>query len=63
MDLKEISDKKKFWKRVKRLFSGKSKSKSNITIEDNENVVTEKGKGAEILKKYVIELRNTTIYK
>ena len=55
LDLKVIEDNKKFWQNVKPLFSGKSKSKTNITIVDNENVVTEKGEVAEILNNYFIE--------
>ena len=55
LDLKVIEDNKKFWQHVKPLFSGKSKSKTNITIVDNENVVTEKGEVAEILNNYFIE--------
>ena len=42
LDLKTIADNRKFWQSVKPLFTGKSKSKMNITIIDNEKVVTEK---------------------
>ena len=55
LDLKVIEDNKKFWKSIKPLFTGKSKLKTNITIVDNEKVVTEKQEVAEILNNYFIE--------
>ena len=53
--MKDIADNKKFWKSVKPLFSGKSKSKTNITIIENKKVITEKEEVAEILNNYFIE--------
>ena len=55
LDLKVIEDNKKFWQNVKPLFSGKSKSQTNIAIIDNEKVVTVKGEITEILNNYFIE--------
>ena len=56
LDLKVIEDNKKFWQNVKPLFSGKSKSQTNITIVDNEKVVIVKEEIAEILNNYFIEV-------
>ena len=55
LELKDIADNKKFWNNVKPLFTGKSKSKTNITIIEKENVVIEKEKVAEILNNYFVE--------
>jgi len=55
LDLKNIADNKTFWKSVKPLFSGKSNSKTNITIIENEKVINEKEEVAEILNNYFIE--------
>ena len=64
LDLKVIEDNKKFWQNVKPLFSGKSKSQTNITIVDNEKVVTVKGEIAEILNNCFIEaVQNLEIKK
>ena len=64
LDLKDIADSKKFWQCVKPQFSSKSKSKTNITIVDNEKVVTDKGEVAEILNNYFIEaVQNLEIEK
>ena len=46
---------KKLWKSIKPLFSGKCKSKTNITLVENEQMVTEKREVAEFLNNYFIE--------
>ena len=55
MDLKVIADNKSFWQNVKPLFSGKSKLQTNITLIENENIVSEKEQVAELLNNYFIE--------
>ena len=55
LDLTIFGGNKKFWQHVKPLFSGKSKSKTDICIVENETVITEKGKVAEIMNNYFIE--------
>ena len=55
MDLKVIENNKKFWKSIKPLFSGKSKLKTNITLAENGQMVTEKREVAETLNNYFIE--------
>ena len=55
LDLKDIENNKKFWQSVKPLFTGKSKQQTNITIIENQEVVTEKVEVAEIMNNYFIE--------
>ena len=55
LDLKIFDDNKKFWQRIKPLFSEKTKLKTNITIVENEKVTTDKKEVAEILNNYFIE--------
>ena len=55
LDLNKIADNKQFWKNVQPLFTGKSASKTNITLIDNGKLVTEKEEVAEILNTYFIE--------
>ena len=44
-----------FWKSIKPLFTGKSKSQTNITLVENEQIITEKVEVAEKLNNYFIE--------
>ena len=55
MDLKVFEDNKTFWKAVKPLFSEKSNLKTNITLVDNAEVITDKKKIADILNNFFIE--------
>ena len=57
LDLKVIEDNKKFWQNVKPLFSGNSKSKTNITIVENDDDVTVTGEVAEILNNCFIVIQ------
>ena len=53
-----------FWQNIKPLFSGKSKSQTNIILIEDDNVVSEKEHVAEILNTYFIEaVRNLEIEK
>ena len=62
LDLTTIADNKKFWKNVKPLFSGKSKSQTYITLIENENILSDSEQVAEILNTYFIEsVRNLEI--
>ena len=64
MDLNVIKDSNFFWRSIKPLFSGKSKQKTNITLVDNEKVITEKEEVAETLHNYFIEaVQNLEIEK
>ena len=49
LDLKVFEDNKMFWRAVKPLFSEKVKSKTNITLIENEKMITDKKEVAEIL--------------
>ena len=64
LDLNVIADNKIFWQNIKPLFSGKSKSQTNIILIEDDNVVSEKVHVAEILNTYFIEaVRNLEIEK
>ena len=57
-------DNKKFWKYIKPLFSGKSKSKSKITLIKGEEIISDEQKVAEILNDYFIDaVQNLDIEK
>ena len=59
-----MTDNKKFWKYVKPLFSGKSKSKSKITLINGEEIISDDQKVAEILNNYFIDaVQNLDIKK
>ena len=55
LDLKVFEDNKLFWKRIKPLFSEKTKLKGNITIVENGKVTSNKTEVAEMLNNYFIE--------
>ena len=55
LDLTVVEDNRKFWKNIKPLFTGKSKSQANITLVENEQIITEKVEIAEKLNNYFIE--------
>ena len=55
LDMKVIENNKTFWKSIKPLFSGKCKSKRNITLVENGQMVAEKREVAETLNNYFSE--------
>ena len=55
LDLKDLQDNKKFWKKIKPLFSEKLKTKSKITLIEDENVITDGEKVANKLNDYFVE--------
>ena len=55
LDLKMFDDNRKFWQRIKPLFSEKTKLKTNIAIVENGQVTTDNTEVAEILNNYFIE--------
>ena len=64
LDISIMSDNKKFWKYIKPLFSGKSKSKSKITLIKGEEIITDELKVAETLNNYFINaVQNLDIKK
>ena len=64
LDVSIMSDSKKFWKYIKPLFSGKSKSKSKITLIKGEEIITEEQEVAETLNNYFIDaVQNLDIKK
>ena len=50
-----MDDNKEFWKKIKPLFTGKSKAKTNITLIDQDEIITDKNEVAETLNKHFIE--------
>ena len=64
LDISIMFDNKKFWKFIKPLFTGKSKSKSNITLIEGDEVITDDQKVSETLNNYFIEaVQNLDIEK
>ena len=64
LDLKVFEDNKKFWKNIKPLFSDKSKTKSRITLIEDEKVITNDEEIATKLNDYYIEaVQNLNIKK
>ena len=64
LDISIMYDNKKFWKYIKPLFSGKSKSKSKITLIKGEEIISDEQKVAEILNDYFIDaVQNLDIEK
>ena len=41
LNIKEVTDNKKFWKTVKPFFTDKSKGGDNIILVENENIISE----------------------
>ena len=64
LDVSIMSDSKKFWKYIKPLFTGKSKSKSKITLIKGEEIISDEQKVAETLNNYFIDaVQNLDIKK
>ena len=55
LDMKSFDDNKKFWQKIKPLFSDKSNLKRRITLVENGLVISEKKEVAETLNNYFIE--------
>ena len=59
-----MSDNKKFWKNMKPLFSGKSKSSSKITLIKGDEILSDEHQVAETLNSYFINaVQNLDIEK
>ena len=59
-----MSDNKKIWKYIRPLFSGKSKSKSKITLIKGDEIISDDQKVAETLNNYFIDaVQNLDIKK
>ena len=52
LDIKSITDNKMFWKTVAPLFSNKSKASNKITLSENEKLIINDQKCAEVLNNY-----------
>ena len=55
LDVTIFADNKKFWERVKPLFSDKTALKHNIRLKENGKMVSDKKQIAEILNNYLLE--------
>ena len=52
LDMKSVTDNKMFWKTVAPLFSNKSKASNKITLSENEKLITNDQKSAEVFNNY-----------
>ena len=52
LDIKSVTDNKMFWKTVSPLFSYKSKASNKITLSENEKLIINDQKCAEVFNKY-----------
>ena len=52
LDLNDIADNKKFWKTVKPFLSNKSIQTSQITLVDEDNIISEDSEVAEMLNNF-----------
>ena len=56
LDLKDITDSKKFWATVKPLFSNKIKSTEYITLEENGKIITNDKELARIFNEFFVNI-------
>ena len=59
LNSKSITDAKKFWKTVKRLFSNKNKTVNTIIIHEDNRIIEDNKKTSYTLNKYIINLTKT----
>ena len=52
LDIKSVNDNKMFWKTVAPIFSNKSKASNRITLSENEKLITNDQKCAEVFNNY-----------
>ena len=52
LDMKSVTDNKMFWKTVAPLFSNKSKASNKITLSENEKLISNDQKSAEVFNNY-----------
>ena len=52
LDMKSVTDNEMFWKTVAPLFSNKSKVSNNITLSENEKLITNDQKSAEVFNNH-----------
>ena len=56
LDLGKVNDSKKFWNAVKPIFGNKVTTRNNITLIENEKVVTSEIELAKIFNKYFVDI-------
>ena len=56
MDLKDITDSKKFWATIKPLFSNKIKSTEYITLEENRKIISNDTELAAIFNEFFVNV-------
>ena len=59
LDIKCLTDNRKFWKTVKPLFSDKIQASSKITLLENEVLVTDDKEVAEIFNEYFVNITDS----
>ena len=60
LDIKSVTDNKKFWKTVKPLFSDKVKAKTVIKLVENDAMIDDDPKIAQIFHEYFVNIVKKT---
>ena len=59
LNIRELNDNKKFWKRIKPFFSNKGLANNSIVLKENGNLITDTQELANLFNTYHINLINT----
>ena len=59
LNIRELNDNKKFWKRIKPFFSEKGLANNSIVLKENGNLITDTQELANLFNTYYINLINT----
>ena len=59
LNMRELNDNKKFWKRIKPFFSDKGLAHNSIVLKENGNLITDTQELANLFNTYYINLINT----
>ena len=59
LNMKQVSDNKLFWKSVKPIFNDKGSNSSKITLEEEDNIISDERKIANIINNYFINVTKT----
>ena len=59
LNMRELNDNKKFWKRIKPFFSDKGLAHNSIDLKENGNLITDTQELANLFNTYYINLINT----
>ena len=59
LDLNDLNDNRKFWKTIKPLFSGKIQSSANVTLRENDEIISNDLAVAEIFNDYFLNITSS----